>query len=847
MRRQTTTRVFAVTFLLAVCGVRAEAATFIVPSDEELVEKASVIVTGTIREARVRETDDGRIETIYELAVDGVLKGSVGDVLTFREWGGTIDGRWMAISGGPSYEVGQRYLVFFDRFRDGRLTTLELALGRFRFVESEEGALLVRDLGDSRILGARGDRAREVSGFLRMVRDLAAKGGRAPAPRGVISPLANDLDTRGAAVKGASQWSSGTTVNYAVSSTPATGNTTGNDGEERILVDDPGNDISGSFAGSGTIAIAFFGGTTAGFTDRVNLTYSDIVVQDGVSTASGVSQEEYSTVLTHELGHTLGFRHSNQNKFSESGSTCSSPLPCSSNAIMNSFVLSGFNGILQSWDKAAVQTNYGSVPNDDYLIIDQSSLRPWYRTNSNVSWRIYQGTSGCTGPTITAGPVANPAVIQSGQTSQLMVSAIASQGSLQFQWYRGASGNTSNPVAGGTVNAISVSPGETTSYWVRITDSCGSVDSATVVVTVAVCEPIITKPPQNRIIGPGESTTLTVEAAYATAFTWYVGASGNTSVLVGTGPTLTVTPSQTTSYWVRVGNSCGTVDSPSVTVQVLQCPPPVISLQPTDVDIQPGEKATLQVVASGSGTLRFEWYLGVSGDTTSRVGEDQNVLVLENVTKDTNVWVRIYDECGFRDSHTARVRIVTICTQPKIVTQPADVIVPRGGRAILRVEATGSSLIYQWIRRAGTVALEVKGGTGPTLETDPIESDRIYFVQVRNNCGLVQSVEARVTVDDCSVPKIVSLTEGRMLDLGATIELNAVVDGTGPLEYQWYEGQSGSLAIPIQGATRPTLPVGPLSGSVSYWVRVSGPCGFADSDTIQLTVESSRARNTRRP
>ncbi|MDX1585059.1 MAG: hypothetical protein R3338_15785, partial [Thermoanaerobaculia bacterium] len=434
-----------------------------------------------------------------------------------------------------------------------------------------------------------------------------------------------------------------------------------------------------------------------------------------------------------------------------------------------------------------------------------------------------------------------------GETSQLTVSATASKGSLQFSWYRGVSGDTSDPVPGGTSSTIDVAPEETTSYWVRVTDDCGSIDSFSIQVTVAVCEPVITQAPLGKVIGPGESTTLSVIAANATTYTWYVGASGNTSTLAGTGPDLTVSPSQTTSYWVRVGNGCGTVDSASVTVQVLGCTPPFITQQPSDVELQSGEKATLQVVASGSGPLAYQWYIGLSGDTSSPVGDDGSVLVLENVTSNTDVWVRVHDDCGFRDSYTATIRIVTVCHQPKIISQPVGVSIPRGQRAILQVEATGTSLIYQWSRRAGVVSLDVNGATGPVLETEPLEQDRIYYVQVRNNCGSVRSSEARVTVTDCSVPQIVSQTESQKLELGGSIELSVVVEGTGAFDYQWYEGGSGDVTLPIQGATGASLSVGPLSGSASFWARVSGECGTIDSETISLTVPSSRKRSASRP
>ena len=79
-------------------------------------------------------------------------------------------------------------------------------------------------------------------------------------------------------------------------------------------------------------------------------------------------------------------------------------------------------------------------------------------------------------------PVISASSVQSttaGQSATLSVSATGT--GLTYQWYRGASGNTSNLIAGAS-SATYATPFVTdaTSYWVRITNAGGSVDGATV-------------------------------------------------------------------------------------------------------------------------------------------------------------------------------------------------------------------------------------------------------------------------------------------------------------------------------------------------------------------------------
>ena len=79
-------------------------------------------------------------------------------------------------------------------------------------------------------------------------------------------------------------------------------------------------------------------------------------------------------------------------------------------------------------------------------------------------------------------PVISASSVQSttaGQSATLSVSATGS--GLTYQWYRGASGNTSNLIAGATSTTYATPfVTDATSYWVRITNAGGSVDGATV-------------------------------------------------------------------------------------------------------------------------------------------------------------------------------------------------------------------------------------------------------------------------------------------------------------------------------------------------------------------------------
>jgi len=77
------------------------------------------------------------------------------------------------------------------------------------------------------------------------------------------------------------------------------------------------------------------------------------------------------------------------------------------------------------------------------------------------------------------------ATVSSGRSAQLSVKASGS-GPFTYQWFTGASGLSNFPLPGGTsANFTTSALNDTTSYWVRVTNACGSVNSQTATVNVS--------------------------------------------------------------------------------------------------------------------------------------------------------------------------------------------------------------------------------------------------------------------------------------------------------------------------------------------------------------------------
>jgi hypothetical protein len=166
---------------------------------------------------------------------------------------------------------------------------------------------------------------------------------------------------------------------------------------------------------------------------------------------------DFNSAVTHEVGHTLGFRHSDQNRGSSAACTTDASLECSNQAIMKSFISTGLNATLQVWDQHAVQAVYPG----------------------NVC-----APTTCTPPAITEQPAPASSTITIG-ASRTLTAGASGTAPLNYQWYVGPSGTTTTPIGGATGPSVTVSPTTATQYWVRVSNSCGSVNSNAATVAVA--------------------------------------------------------------------------------------------------------------------------------------------------------------------------------------------------------------------------------------------------------------------------------------------------------------------------------------------------------------------------
>jgi hypothetical protein len=434
--------------------------------------------------------------------------------------------------------------------------------------------------------------------------------------------------------------------------------------------------------------------------------------------------------------------------------------------------------------------------------------------------------------------------ISSGNSTTLSVVATGS-GPYTYQWYAGASGNTSSPV--GTNSASFTTPAlvSTTSYWVQVSNSCpSSVNSAAATVTVTSGCPTVTLGDPNGTDLGGNSFSLSITAIGGSGFTyaWFQGSSGN-GPQVGTGNPFTVNNITTaTTFWARVSNSCGnSSDSRNVTVGT-HCTPVQIVDQPQSSSVLTGGTAQLSVGAFGSSPVTITWYKGTPPDKSTPIGTGPNVTT-PPITTSTQFYA-IVANCGGAGTATnvVTISVTQTCTAPSISSINATPNTTAGGTPVsLAVTAAGSSLTYQWYKGAsGDTSNPISGGMGAAINDSPTVTTS-YWVRVSSGCGAAaaDSLAVIVTVSAvCVGPSILQPPDIDIL-VGSTATLHVVTTaGTEPFQYQWYQGVKFDTRLPFGTSASITTP--PLTQDTPFFVNIKNACGNVNTETITVHVKLRR-------
>ncbi len=119
----------------------ARATTIVMPTDEQLIRKSPVIVSGTVLSTTPVDRD-GLLWTETRVAVTRSIKGQAPQTITIHELGGVEGDRITKIFGAPEFTLDERVLLFLEPAADGGYRVMDLFAGKFGEGQALDGRRL---------------------------------------------------------------------------------------------------------------------------------------------------------------------------------------------------------------------------------------------------------------------------------------------------------------------------------------------------------------------------------------------------------------------------------------------------------------------------------------------------------------------------------------------------------------------------------------------------------------------------------------------------------------------------------------------------------------------------------
>lgn len=274
---------------------------------------------------------------------------------------------------------------------------------------------------------------------------------------------------------------------------------------------------------------------------------------------------------------------------------------------------------------------------------------------------------------------------------------------------------------------------------------------------------------------------------------------------------------------------------------------PSITWQPEDYTASAGWIVSLDVWATGTGPLFYQWYRddvplsdggNIGGATTKN-------LIIGNVQEsdEASYSCYVYNIAGNVTSNAATLTVNP--SKPSIVLQPASQTVTAGDTASFKTAAVGSEpFAYQWRKDGGDLSDggRISGANTDTLSISSLtEADAgDYSCYITNIAGNATSSSAALTVNlQHTQPSIIAQPADKTVPLGGSATFTVSAAGNTPFTYQWKKDDADlSNGGCINGANSSTLRIANLQNSNAgmYTCLVSNDYGSELSNQAELKI-----------
>ncbi|MDD4150166.1 MAG: T9SS type A sorting domain-containing protein, partial [Bacteroidales bacterium] len=459
---------------------------------------------------------------------------------------------------------------------------------------------------------------------------------------------------------------------------------------------------------------------------------------------------------------------------------------------------------------SSINTNVSSTTTYTLRIDCSSSVCGGY-ISDDVTVNLYSQS-------VAANSISGTTAICPGGSTILSVNGGSLGTGANWIWYTGSCGGTQV----GTGSSITVSPSSNTTYFVRAVGTCNTTTCVSTTVTIqTLSSPAASASASPSTINAGGNSTLTLSGGSLgtnAEWVWYIGSCGGTQI--GTGTSISVSPTVNTTYYVSAQGTCNTTSCVSVTVSVTGT-----------VTICNGEKVDLSIVGGSLGTdANWVWYTGSCGETQVGTGTS-----ISNVapTVNTTYYVRAEGTCNNSECTSISVIVNYLSSAASSISGTNSQICAGGSSTLSVVGGTlGTGASWQWYSSScgGSYI-----GSGSSINVTP-NVNTTYYVRAEGACNTTTCVSYSVTVSPDPIVSISSNTTN--ICTGGAVDFTQTVSGgSGTIINQWEHSSDGSNWSAWTTSSNPTY--SNLASSMYFrCVRTATDNGCNDgiSNTIYVSV-----------
>lgn len=332
-------------------------------------------------------------------------------------------------------------------------------------------------------------------------------------------------------------------------------------------------------------------------------------------------------------------------------------------------------------------------------------------------------------------------------------------------------------VISGTV--VSVTPSDTTTYTLTVTNSAGNTATQTATVTVNPVNPtaptITSFTASPASIAPGGSASLTGVFANGTG----VITPGNLAVTSGTA--VTVSPSDTTTYTLTVTNAAGNTVTQTAVVTV----PPVIAAAPAITSFTANP---MSITAGGSASLTGVFANGTGIITPGNLAVTSGTAVAVAPSDTTTYTLTVTNSAGVSVSQTVIVTVNPVAATITSFTANPTSVTAGESTSLTGVFANGAGVITPG-------GLAVTSGK-PVAVTPSVTTTYTLTVTPSSGPAVTQSLTVTVTV--AGVPAAPTALEATPGNQQVTLSWTG---STGATSYSVMRSTTSGGPYPVIGTT----------------------------------------------